>query len=237
MVRTFKYKLKPNKAQRLSLSRTLDICRDLFNLSLEQRKMQRIHKFEQAKQLTQLKAAFPEFKEVHVHVLQNVLYKLHRSFENMWVRGAGFPRFKGSRRYNSFQFNNTGFALNGNQLSISKIGNVKLHLSRPIPKGGVIKTLTIKRTVSGWFAFLAVDVPAEPLPVSDEAVGIDFGIESFAAFPDARRVLTVDARQLSCCKRFTSAYRIDAWTGRTKRLTRSSRSTAPLFWKTSTSRD
>jgi putative transposase len=181
MVRTFKYKLKPNKAQRLSLSRTLDICRDLFNVSLEQRKMQRIHPFEQMQQLTQLKQAFPEFKEVHVHVLQNIIKKLHRSFENMWARGAGFPRFKGFRRYNSFQFNNTGFALNGSHLSISKIGNVKLHLSRPIPKDGIVKTLTVKRTVSGWFAFLAVDVPTEPLPASDLSVGLDLGIESFAA--------------------------------------------------------
>ena len=41
MLKVFKYKLQPNHKQSLALQRTLDVCRDVFNLSLEQRKMHR----------------------------------------------------------------------------------------------------------------------------------------------------------------------------------------------------
>jgi len=188
MLKVFKYKLQPNHKQSLALQRTLDVCRDVFNLSLEQRKMHRTGQFAQMRELTQLKAAYPEYKEVHVHVLQNVIKKLQRSFENMWERGAGFPRFKPFHRYNSFQFNNTGFKLSGRILSLSKIGNVKLRLSREIPEDAAIKTLSIKKSVSGWYACFAVDVPIRPLPQSESVVGIDLGIENFAALSDGTMI-------------------------------------------------
>ena len=189
MLKTFKYKLNPNRTQRLALQRTLDTCREVWNMALEQRKYQRTHWTIQCRELTELKAGFPEYKQVHVHVLQNVVKKLHRSFERMWELGAGFPRFKSAKRYHSFSFNNTGFSLDGNRLSLSKIGNVKVRLSRSVPEGSVIKSLTVKKTVSGWYGCIAVDVPVQPLPVSDLAVGIDVGIENFAALSDGAMIL------------------------------------------------
>src|SRR5271166_3055992 len=188
MLKVFKYKLQPNHKQSLALQRTLDICRDVFNLSLEQRKMQRTGQFQQMRELTELKQGFPEYKEVYVHVLQNVIKKLQRSFENMWERGAGFPRFKSRQRYNSFQFNNTGFKLAGRYLQLSKIGNVKLRLSREVPEDAVFKTLSVKKTVNGWYACFAVDVPIQPLSQSDAVVGIDLGIENFAALSDGTMI-------------------------------------------------
>jgi putative transposase len=188
MLKVFKYKLCPNRKQSLALQRTLDVCRDVFNLSLEQRKMHRTGQFAQMRELTQLKAAYPEYKQVHVHVLQNVIKKLQRSFENMWERGARFPRFKPFHRYNSFLFNNTGFQLAGRYLQLSKIGNVKLRLSREIPEDAVIKTLSIKKSVSGWYACFAVEVPAQPLLKSDAVVGLDLGIENFAALSDGTMI-------------------------------------------------
>jgi putative transposase len=184
MLKTFKYKLNPNRTQRLALQGTLDTCREVWNMALEQRKYQRTHWTVQCRELTELKAAFPEYKQVHVHVLQNVVKKLQRSFERMWELGSGFPRFKSKRRYHSFQFNNTGFNLAGKYLQLSKIGNVKLRLSRPIPEGAAVKSLTVKQAMSGWYACIAVDVKPQPLPVSDAAVGIDVGIENFAASSD-----------------------------------------------------
>ena len=188
MLKTYKYKLNPNKQQRLSLQRTLDTCREVWNMALEQRKYQRTHWTVQCRELTELKAGFPEYKQVHVHVLQNVVKKLQRSFERMWELGSGFPRFKSQKRYHSFSFNNTGFSLAGKYLQLSKIGNVKVRLSREIPEGAVIKSLTVKQTVSGWYACLAVDVAPQLLPASDLAVGIDVGIENYAALSDGTMI-------------------------------------------------
>ena len=131
---------------------------------------------------------------MHSHVLQNVIKKLDRSFQNFFRRckeGSKkpvFPRFKGANRYDSFAFNNVGFKLAGKQLSLSKIGNVKVRVSRPLPDGAVVKTCTVKRTVSGWFAILTFEYEPVPLPVRDLAVGIDVGVTTFATFSDGATI-------------------------------------------------
>jgi putative transposase len=84
LIKTFKYKLEPNRKQKVLLNSTLDVCRELYNMGLEQRKMQRVGQFEQMRQVTALKSEFPEYKTVHAHVLQNVIKKLNRSFENFF---------------------------------------------------------------------------------------------------------------------------------------------------------
>jgi putative transposase len=193
MLKDFRYKLNPNRKQRQLLSQTLDTCRELYNMGLEQRRGQRIGVYEQKRQLTLLKGEFPEYKNVHCHVLQNVLFKLDQSFQNFFRRckaggKAGFPRFKGKDRYNSFSFNNTGFALTGKQLSLSKIGNVKIRLSRKLPEDPVIKTCSIKRQNGSWFATLTFEYTPVPLPLNDLAVGIDVGVTTFATFSDGTSI-------------------------------------------------
>jgi putative transposase len=193
MLKTYKYKLQPNNKQKQALSQTLGVCRELYNMGLKQRRGQRIGQFEQMRQVTALKKEFPEYQTVHAHVLQNVIKKLNRSFENFFRRckeggKAGFPRFKGKDRYDSFQFNNTGFSLSGRYLQLSKIGNVKVRLSRELPEGAVIKTCTVKRSVSGWFCTLTFEYEPTPLPVNTDAIGIDVGIENFAALSDGTMI-------------------------------------------------
>ena len=82
----------------------------------------------------------------------------------------------------------SGFSFDGNQLSLSKIGNVKVRLSRELPADAVVKTCTIKRTVSGWFATLVFEYTPMPLPASDWAVGIDVGVTTFATFSDGTEI-------------------------------------------------
>ena len=45
MLKAYRYKLEPNKQQRYALARTLDVCRELYNDALYQRKMHRITRF------------------------------------------------------------------------------------------------------------------------------------------------------------------------------------------------
>jgi hypothetical protein len=71
---------------------------------------------------------------------------------------------------------------------LSKIGNVKVRWSRQIAEGSVIKSLIVKQTASGWYACLAVDVAIQPLPQSDLAIGIDLGIENFAALSEGTMI-------------------------------------------------
>lgn len=151
--------------------------------------MQRTNPFSQMRELTELKVDFPEYKDIHVHVLQNVIKKLGRSFESFFRRcksaeKPGFPRFKSKKRFDSFAFNNTGFKLAGRYLQISKIGAVKLRLSRPLPQGSAVKSLTVKRSGQNWYACLAVEWVPIALPPNDAMIGLDVGIENFAALSD-----------------------------------------------------
>jgi len=189
MLKTFKYKLDPTRKQKQLLSQTLDTCRSLYNMCLEQKQYQRISQFEQMRQLTLLKQEFPEYKNTHAHVLQNVVKTLDKAFQSFFRRlkeggKAGYPRFKSKNRYDSIQFNNTGFRLDGKQLSVSKIGNIKVRLSRELPVDAVVKTLNIKRSVNGWFATLTFEYTPVPLPKSKKKIGIDVGIENYAALSD-----------------------------------------------------
>ena len=184
MLKAYRYKLEPNKQQRYALARTLDVCRELYNDALYQRKMHRITRFQQDKELTALKAEFPVYKNVYSQVLQSVLDRLDKSFKNFFRSGFGFPRFKGQNRYDSFHYTQSGFSLAGRYLQLSKLGNVKVRLSRELAEGATVKTCTVKRSANGWFATLVFEYTPAPLPTSDLAVGIDVGVTTFATFSD-----------------------------------------------------
>ena len=139
-------------------------------------------------QLTQLKAEFPVYKNVYSQVLQNVLDRLDKALKSFFRSGFGFPRFKGVNRFDSFTYPQAGFSLGGRRLSLAKIGNVKVRLSRPLPRGAVVKTCTLKRSVNGWFASLTFEHQPVPLPANDLAVGIDVGVTTFAKFTDGTEI-------------------------------------------------
>ena len=101
------------------------------------------NRFDQSAELTELKAAFPVYKNVYSQVLQQVLDRLDKSFKNFFRSGFGFPRFKGQHRFDSFTYPQSGFSFDGNQLSLSKIGNVKVRLSRELSADAVVKTCTL----------------------------------------------------------------------------------------------
>jgi len=188
MLKAYRYKLEPNKSQRYALAGTLDVGRELYNLCLHQRKLHPLSRYEQSKQLTQLKAEFPVYKNVYSQVLQNVLDRLDKACKSFFRSGFGVPRFKGANRFDSFTYPQAGFSLGGRRLSLAKIGNVKVRLSRPLPRGAVVKTCTMKRSVNGWFATLTFEHQPVPLPANDLAVGIDVGVTTFAKFTDGTEI-------------------------------------------------
>ena len=188
LIKAYKYKLEPNQKQKQLLLQQLDLCRGLYNMCLEQKQYQRIGQFEQMRQLTELKQVFPEYKNCHAHMLQNVIKRLDKSFQNFFRRlkegtKPGYPRFKGKDRFDSLTFSD-GCKLEGRKLSVSKIGNIKVRLSRELPDGAIVKTCSIKRSVNGWFAVLIFEYENIPLPKSKKKIGIDVGVTQFATFSD-----------------------------------------------------
>ena len=61
---------------------------------------------------------------------------------------------------------------------VPKVGDLKIRYHRPLPDGK-IKTLTISKKASGWYATIVVEVPA-PVEVSvNITLGVDVGLNSF----------------------------------------------------------
>ena len=190
MKKTFKYRIYASKETLAKAENWLSLCRNLYNCALEQRidayKRRRImvSGYTQDGELPEIKESFPEYKQVGSQVLQGVTERLDKSFKAFFRRvkqggKAGFPRFKGKNRYDSFTLKNTGWTLDGRFLAIRNIGRFKLRLSRPIE--GNIKTITIRRSPTNhWYACFSCDgLPKKLLPYSDKVVGLDVGIKSF----------------------------------------------------------
>lgn len=199
-MKAFKFKIKrPGKNIVAKFEQHLDLCRELYNAGLQERRdaykinQISVHYFDQANQLAEVKECREEFKDVHSQVLQDALKRLDKTFKAFFARvkkgqKAGFPRFRGKNRYDSFTFPqaNGSFRLEGNNLFLSKIGKVKIHLSQNML--GKVKTCTIKREVAGWFVIFTVETDKQILPKTGKEIGIDVGIENFMTLSNGEQI-------------------------------------------------
>jgi putative transposase len=187
--KAFQYRLYPTSKQEQHLLFVLRRCRELYNSALEERRAyyQMRHTgigyTRQAAELTEIKAAFPAYQDIHSQVLQDVLRRVDQTFAAFFRRvlngeKPGYPRFKSTSRYRSFTYPQSGFALAGNILTLSKIGDLKVRLHRPMQ--GQVKTCTITRDVNHWYVTFSCEVEDEPLPPCEKAIGIDLGLLHFA---------------------------------------------------------
>lgn len=196
---TFKYRLKPTRAQQRLLSQQLELCRYVYNRTLGTRKDayeqrgESLNYYATAKMLPAWKAEQLELRQVHSQVLQNVQVRVDLAFQAFFRRvkageKCGYPRFKGQGRYDSItypQYGN-GAVLNERTLRLSKIGDVKVVLHRPIR--GQIKTVTLQRNVGQWYVCFSCEVESQPLPVSSEMVGVDLGLKTFATLSNGETI-------------------------------------------------
>jgi len=200
MLKSYRYRLFPTKSQVSVLERQLELCRQVYNDTLAYRKnawekeQRHVNRFETQNRLPQLKVDHPEYKEVHSLTLQNVVLRVELAFKAFFRRiksdeNPGYPRFKSRGRYDSITYPQSGFGLDSGKLHLSKIGDIKINLHRPIE--GKIKTCTIRRMPTGnWFACFSVDMGEVPLPPwkDGSVVGIDVGLESFATFSNGEKI-------------------------------------------------
>lgn len=186
MIRAFKYRLYPNRQQRLQLESVLDCCRKLYNGALAHKRLAwrehriRVSCYNQINELPVIKRKLSEFNKVYSQVLQDVLRRLDKSFQKLFKEKTGYPRFKSRNRYRSIVYPQSGFQiLENGHLKLSRIGTIRMFYHRPIQ--GNIKTLTIKRDLVGdWYATFVAELPDMPKKEPKTAIGVDVGIEKLA---------------------------------------------------------
>jgi putative transposase len=198
--KAYKFRIYPTKKQIGTLEWTLRRCQELYNAALQERRDAyrmcgvSISYEMQADQLKEIKQVREEYKDIHSQVQQDVLKRLDKAFDAFFRRvkqGAtpGYPRFKSGDRYHSFTYPQGGYELIGNRLHLSKIGHIKIKRHREIR--GQIKTCTIKREGEQWFAIFSTEYELDPSMTfhpSEEAVGIDLGVKSFAVLSNGETI-------------------------------------------------
>ncbi|MBE9010146.1 transposase [Pseudanabaenaceae cyanobacterium LEGE 13415] len=152
--------------------------------------------------LKQTKQIFPEYKEIHSQVLQDVVNRVEYAFSRFTKpdkngKTSGRPRFKGKHYYNSItytQLTNAHIVKDERGricLDLAKIGLVPMVFHRSIPNGFKVKTGTIIREADGYYVSLVIEdkripdqVEAEILPTEENTKGIDLGLYHYAFCSD-----------------------------------------------------
>jgi putative transposase len=115
-VKAYKYRIYANIATTEKLQWVLDLCRELYNAALAERKeawrmaVKSISYYEQKRDLVEIKESIrPEYQDIASHVLQDVILRVKRAYDNFFRRvknseKPGYPRFQGRNRYDSFTY-------------------------------------------------------------------------------------------------------------------------------------
>src|SRR6266567_4300352 len=141
MRKTYKYRIYPNKQTEKKLFWTLTRCRELYNAALSERRdaykytKKSITYDDQQNDLPEIKREIrEEYQDIAAHVLQDVLRRLDRAFQNFFRRvkngeDPGFPRFQGRNRYDSFTYpDGAGWKLEAHKRPSDKKGMVRVNL-------------------------------------------------------------------------------------------------------------
>jgi len=199
-----KVRLYPDRVQERQLDQTLETCCLVYNSLVNDRKFQydtakvSVGRYTQQAYLPVWKKDHAELKAVYSQVLQDVVHRVDLAFKAFFDRAArgegkiertpGFPRLKSEGQYDSITFTqNDSFNVGEQSIRLAKIGQVKAKIHRT--PWGELKTCTVRRIGSPgngkWFACICQEVEPELLPPSDEAIGIDVGLKTFAALSNS----------------------------------------------------
>lgn len=193
MIKTFEYRLYPNRRQRELLMKCLIESRHLYNEMLEQVKD---HYARTGKFLFKysLMARFKGRGGEHVpaSTVQTLADRLDKALKRFIAhkelgKTVGFPRFKGANRWHSIRLRQYGknrdVRLSGGRLKVaSKLGkSIKVKQHRPLE--GVPKTAYLKLRADGkWYVLIACELEDTPPIHQDKPdIGLDVGLKTFLA--------------------------------------------------------
>ena len=200
------YRLYPSEKQKNQMIEVLRLHQRLYNAALEQR----IEAYSrrgisvtynmQAKDLTQLRAEFSEYKALNAQSEQVTLKRLDRAFDNFFQRvregkaKAGFPRFKAFERFKGW-----GYAAHGDgwkflpgekyvngTIRISGVGQLQargrarfVDEERTSRNPGLPKTMEVIRKNDKWYASVTFETIRPYRASGDVALGLDWGTTKF----------------------------------------------------------
>jgi putative transposase len=147
-VLNYKFRLYPTHEQELALEQTLDGCRWVYNYFMHIAPMS-ISDMQFA--LTELKEQYLWLRNYHSKMLQMVVHDIgaaRNALKELRKRGhkTGRLSYRNHDNFNAFTYNQSGFRLENDRLSLSKIGSIKVVLHRQPVK---VKLQSARRMENG----------------------------------------------------------------------------------------
>jgi putative transposase len=202
MRRAYVFRLRPNARQHIALAACVEAHRELYDAALQERRDAWAHsktRIYYTDQSADIRALRPDVAVWSFSSQQSTLRRLNQAFAGFFRRvktaspgvRPGYPRFKGTARFDSVQWPKDGdgarWLPEQRRVYLQGIGQVKVDLHRQLR--GRVKTIQIKRQGRRWLLVLSCDdVPANPLPAAGRQAGIDVGIVSFATTSDGEHL-------------------------------------------------
>jgi putative transposase len=195
-LRSYKYRLYPNRAQDAALSEMLrDFC-GLYNACLQQR----IEAYRrcgitlryghQAAELKAVRLAEPSLARWSFSALQQVLRRVDQTYTAFFKRKRGFPRFRSASRYHAATFRvGDGLTVRKDRrIGIVGVpGSIKVVWHRDLPDDAKLGAAILTRQNGKWYVVISVEADfAETCGTG--TVGIDLGLNSLIATSDGETI-------------------------------------------------
>ncbi len=198
----YKYRIYPNHIQIIKLNQLFGCCRYVWNSTLAHcnqlyvNGQKRPSYVDLTKQfITQAKKELFWLKEVASTPLQQSLKDLDQADKNFFDSCAGKrkgikvkpPKFKSRKSRQAARFVGENYKIGQDKIYLPKIGKIQIVWSRKLPTEPSSLTI-IKDSAHRYFASFVVDINPEPLPKTDNSIGIDLGISTFATLSNGDKI-------------------------------------------------
>ncbi len=178
----YKYRVYPDERQERLFRRTVGSCRFVYNLFLEQKKLEwgrsaprRLTQIDQIKQIPEAKGHFPFLKEAPNHCLQQAVIDLHKAYSNFFKGNARYPKPRRKFQNESFRFPDpTQIKFREGAIFLPKAGWVILVLHRPYH--GTVKNVTVSLSGDHWYVSVQTEREIEdPVDLSANPDALELG--------------------------------------------------------------
>ena len=191
MLKSYKYKIKPNEDQKVLLNKHFGSIRFAYNYFLNERKFeyetnkQSLNYNDNSAALTKLKKQedFKWLKEINSQSLQHSLKGLDDAYNSFFKKRTGFPKFKSKHSKNSFKVPQCVKVIDGKLIIPKFKQSIKMIQDRKFK--GEIRQCTLSKTPTGeYFVSILVETEHKKFEKTGKEVGIDLGIKDFVITSD-----------------------------------------------------
>lgn len=198
MLKAYKYRIYPNKEQKIQFAKTFGCCRFVYNQTLAYRK----EKYEQEKKSVsktecnnycnrELKKVNEWLKEVDKFALTNAIYNMDAAYQKFFKEHAGYPKFKNKHdKHKSYTTNytneNIAVDFENGKIKLPKVKEVRAKLHRHF--AGQIKSATVSQVPSGkYYVSVLVETEHQKLAHTKANIGLDLGIKDLCITSNGRK--------------------------------------------------